>query len=279
MLPVFLKLLQDENLDIRHIAANVLKDATEMRHDIRLTDIVAELLQAVNDLDLDVCLAVTKALGNLGSTDAIPDLLQALKDPDECVRSRAAMALGNLGSTDAIPALLQALKDPDELVRDCAVAALEDIEHRVVARSRVQTTPTQELIWEIANPFSVDGKFIGILETNTFSEAVPHLLKALESPDKGLRCGAAEVLGKMVSAGVIPYSFKLIECGLLKLVTDSCSSVRANVAKALGEIRSKEAIPSLLKLLEDSHLSAEQWSDGVGQDWCGRRNSWLIQTY
>ena len=251
LLPVFLKLLKDATLDIRCIAANALKDATEMRHDLRLTAIVPELLKAVNDPDLDVCLAAAEALGNLDSTDAIPDLLQALKDSDECVRIRAVMKLGSLGSTDAIPDLLQALKDPDSLVRDCVKCALDDINRRVIANSRVQTTPTQKLIWEIANPFSVGGKLIDILETNTFPEVVPHLLKALESPDKDLRCGAAEALGKMVSAGVIPGSFKLIECGLLKLVTDSCSSVRGSVAEALGKIGSVEGIPGLFKLIED----------------------------
>ena len=55
----------------------------------------------------------------------------------------------------------------------------------------------------------------------------------------------------MVSAGVIPGSFKLIECGLLKLVTDSCSSVCGSVAEVLGKIGSVEGIPGLFKLIED----------------------------
>ncbi len=257
LLPVFLELLQDENLDIRRTIAEALKNATEQESDIRLKTIVPELLQAVNDPDLDVFLAVTGALGNLGSTDAILGLVRALKNPDECVRARAAMGLGNLGSTEAIPDLCQALKEQDALVRDCAAGALDDINRRVVTNSRVQTTPIQELIWEIANPFgaSVDERVINILEeVNTFPEAVPYLIKALEDPEKDLRRDAAEVLGKMVSRGMIPNSFKFVEDGLLKLVTDPYSSVRGSVVEALGELRSIKAIPSLLKLLlEDSH--------------------------
>jgi HEAT repeat protein len=256
LFPIFLALLKDVDLKIRRTTATVFENATEgNEHDIRLKSIIPDLLQFVEDPDLDVFSAITQALGNLGSTDAIPDLLQALKNPDECVRARASMALGYLGSTDAIPDLLQALKDPSSLVHYCTVDALDSINTRMVEHSNSQITPNQELIWKIANPFSVGDKVIDILHKNTFAEAVSHLLEALEDAEKDVRRDAVEVLGNMTKMNIVPNLFKIVENSLLKLVTDPCASVSRCAVETLGQMRSKKSIASLLKLIENSNTS------------------------
>jgi HEAT repeat protein len=220
LLPVFLKLLQDTNLDMRRIAAEALENVTEMSHDIRLTTTIPRLLQAVKDPDLDVYLSVTKALGNLGSTDAIPDLLQALKDSDECVRVRAAMGLGNLGSADAIPDLLQALKDQDSLVRDAAAYALDDINRRVIVNPLI-TDPCS----------SVRGKMV-------------------EAPGEIRSTKAIPALGHIGSAERIPSLFKIIEeCSEDE---EEWSHLRSNAARELGNFKGDHAahiLPNLLTLI------------------------------
>jgi HEAT repeat protein len=165
------------------------------------------------------------------------------------------MALGYLGSTDAIPDLLQALKDPSSLVHYCTVDALDSINTRMVEHSNSQITPNQELIWKIANPFSVGDKVIDILHKNTFAEAVSHLLEALEDAEKDVRRDAVEVLGNMTKMNIVLNLFKIVENSLLKLVTDPCASVSRCAVETLGQMRSKKSIASLLKLIENSNTS------------------------
>lgn len=80
--------------------------------------IIAKLIDALDDADLDVRQNLGLALAKIGPA-AVEPLIKALQDDSAERRAGAAYALGSIGSgaRAALPALLNLLKDPDVAVR------------------------------------------------------------------------------------------------------------------------------------------------------------------
>jgi len=83
------------------------------------------LLLALQSRNKHVRLGVMEALGEIRATEAVQPLTNALHDPDNEVRWEAALALGEIGDDRAIPPLVEALKDRDRFVRYGAAVALD----------------------------------------------------------------------------------------------------------------------------------------------------------
>jgi HEAT repeat protein len=154
--PELIKLLQDDDLQIRTVAAAALGqigaspgDAVPalmavLKRDRRpeavdaLTTfgpaakeaipLLTELLRA---READLRWRAAYALGKLGpgAASAVPVLIAALKDEDPDVREHAAEALGDIGpaAKQATEALAKALQDPSQRVRRDAVRSLGQI--------------------------------------------------------------------------------------------------------------------------------------------------------
>ncbi|MBI4420669.1 MAG: HEAT repeat domain-containing protein, partial [Gemmatimonadetes bacterium] len=90
----------------------------------RDTSVVAALLVALKDPEVDVRRAAAHALGNRRDPRAVPGLISAMSDQDAEVRRYATEALGNLRDDRAVEGLLGALKDQDPEVRASAAEAL-----------------------------------------------------------------------------------------------------------------------------------------------------------
>lgn len=137
---------------------------------------------------------VSKAVGELGPALAQPEvlaaLMQGLQDEDHRVRTRAAQALGKLEAVDAIPALEQCLlKDSARRVRWRAAEALRVLDAR---------TAQSAFIAAMTDAYSsVRLECIRALASWKVSESIPHIAEALQDEIRRVRRAAAKALGDL----------------------------------------------------------------------------------
>ena len=87
--------------------------------------IVAPLIAALDDDDVDVRLRAAEALGNLPDEQAVQPLAGVLAgDPDERVRAQAALSLGRQGDERGVAPLIAALTEAAASVRVAVAEAL-----------------------------------------------------------------------------------------------------------------------------------------------------------
>lgn len=102
-------------------------------------ELIAALIDTLDDEDADVSNAVAAALGKLGQP-AVSPLMTILKDKDKSatLRAKAALALGNIGSQaqEALPVLAKALKEKDKELKKRAAGAIG-----AIASNPYGTTP------------------------------------------------------------------------------------------------------------------------------------------
>ena len=93
-------------------------------------ELVAALIDNLDDADAEVRQAVAMALGKVGR-QAVSPLVGVLKDKDKSasLRANAAYALGQIGSSaqEALPELTKALKEKDKELRKRAAYAIGNI--------------------------------------------------------------------------------------------------------------------------------------------------------
>ncbi len=101
--PQLIKLLEDENEEVRNFSAVMLGD-------IGRREAVEALIRALGDPDMNVRHSVAEALGKIGDRAAIPPLVNSLKS-DFWLQFAAITALGNIGDHQATPYLHEILED------------------------------------------------------------------------------------------------------------------------------------------------------------------------
>lgn len=183
---------------------------------------IAALVAALEDDDPVVRRAVTAAIGAMGpaADRAVPALIGRLGDADDEVADRARVALARIGAA-AVKPLAAAVSDPSARVRMGAVRALGGIgpdaraAGPVLARIlRRQDDPRR----------AVAAWALGQLR---WTEGVPTLLAALESPDRELHNSAKFALARIGDAAVP---------GLMARLDHEDAAVRLRAADALGTI-------------------------------------------
>ena len=98
--------------------------AADALGELRLAPGVATLLKLLRDDDREVRASAALALGKLGEMRAATHLADALRDTDLSVRCAAADALGSIGGPEANTTLLLWLHDRTPMFRGRVVAAL-----------------------------------------------------------------------------------------------------------------------------------------------------------
>ena len=118
--------LFDADVVIRRLAAETLGDMTaETLVPVATTQVVGDLLAALDDQDWHVYHAVRLALAEIGGP-AVEALINKLAGGDLRSKYMAQQALVDIGS-DAVAALLNALRDPSAEVRHWAAVTLGEI--------------------------------------------------------------------------------------------------------------------------------------------------------
>lgn len=101
--PKLIKLLEDENEEVRNFSGVMLGD-------IGRREAVGALIRALGDPDMNVRHSVAEALGKIGDRAATPPLVNSLKS-DFWLQYAAINALGNIGDHQAAPHLLEILEN------------------------------------------------------------------------------------------------------------------------------------------------------------------------
>ncbi|MBX7255555.1 MAG: HEAT repeat domain-containing protein [Candidatus Hydrogenedentes bacterium] len=261
----FLKLfgqLKDKDWWLRKLAVKQIVEAKNARI------YVPYVINALSDEDERVKAAAATALGQIGDPDAINHLVAALKN-SEPVREAAAEALTKFPQEKVMPILRIAAIDEDESVYSGTVAALQRIDNPETIQLLVsllpRVTPTKDQEDELT--VSLRAAF-GKKDAN---QVLAAFKEALQSPDKAMRAGVAQVLGPDRN-GQEPEETQSAEnlCRadetvmLLKgLATDADRNVRAAAVNALGGLAdyrmryskqsTEEALAALAAALRDTN--------------------------
>jgi len=117
------QLYSEENAGLRNAAMEIL---------VRLGRQSLNVLHAeLKSPDHDVRKFAVDILGEIRDSESVPFLVEALGDEDENVRNAAAENLGKLRAARAVPALLDAMDIPDVWLRFTILAALSKIGGRI----------------------------------------------------------------------------------------------------------------------------------------------------
>ena len=210
------------------------------------TGVVAALLAALRDPDVDVRRAAAQSLGNLRSLRAVPGLLAAMKDEDVEVRAEVLQALGNLRDQRAFDGMLEALKDPSPRIRAHAAEAVSQLMNESIARSKGEQAAAQLAL--LLSDSSVDVRRHAIQALKDYERARPveAFLTALRDTDKDVRSAAAEALGQTEDPrGLQPL------IGMLQ--QDKSADVRHQAAHALGHLKDRRAADALAVAVRDAN--------------------------
>jgi HEAT repeat protein len=237
-----IKALEDENPEVREIAAEALSQA-------RGPEVEKALLGLLEDKHSRVRITAARNLGRIGTENASVPLIKRLAvDKDPVFRACAIESLGNLKDKQAIEPLIKSLDDKVPEVRISAARSLgilgdEKAEEALIAKLDKSSPELQKQI-VLALGSSGSKKPTGLSSKKT-AEA---LIRKLRNKDPELRKCAAESLGKLENPeSVTP---------LLKCLEDANPEVRNAAAYSLGTLRAEKAIDALLEMLaeEDSEL-------------------------
>jgi HEAT repeat protein len=135
------------------------------------------------------------ALGELGDTVATPALVRALDDRSVSVRRASAAALGNLRDPRAVGPLVRRMADSHQSVRFAAAGALAGIGPPAVGALCGALRGADPLVRALAA--EALGKVGG-------AEVVPALWGAAGDPDWGVRAAAARAIGGVGTPSELP---------------------------------------------------------------------------
>ncbi len=269
--PDLIRSLEHKKSNVRFKAARALGNAgTESEK------AVTALIAAVKDSDVRVKNSSVKALRRIGpaAKDAVPALINMLKDDDKNVAASAAGALGSIGTEaeNAVPALIDTLKDcyvrwssADALVK-IGPASIPSLKHAVknskdtcgkyaaavlekMNRGEEETAPAAAVNHksEDKEPERKSLTAAEIKDTKK-QEAVPELIKMLETKDIALRIKAMAALenkGPEASAAV-PVLIRMLK----KEDDYFIRSLAAYVLEQTG-LQTKEYVHSVIEMLYD----------------------------
>ena len=216
-IPVYLRLLVDENAEIRQNAGQILS--------MRLDDYWKESEAAKN---------------------SVPLFISALKSNDPGVRSSAAKVLGEIKDDRAIEPLIAALEDEVNYVREEAAEALKIFEDKRAVEPLIialHFEDSYEVIIEALN--SIDRDWTS---SAAAKKAVPLFTEMLKSRQIKQRREAALMLGKIKDNTAVE--------ALMLTLKDEDEKVRDLTVKALSEIKDTRIVEPLILNLknEDRNL-------------------------
>ncbi|KAF9197402.1 hypothetical protein BGZ49_002181, partial [Haplosporangium sp. Z 27] len=289
-IPILLNALEDENWDVRRLAASTLGKCSTLP-DTALQALVG----ALKDEDWRITRAAALTLGKQPtlSDSILQALIDALKDENCNIIRSAASALGKQSKlpNSALQALVGALKNEDKYVRhsvlyalgkqsifpDSALQALIEAlkdEHWRVRRSAASVLGKQSIMPDSALQVLIDtlkdknrevrlSAASALRSQSTFPDSVLQALdNALDDEDSNVRNSAAFALGKQ---STLPDSAPQALVGALK---DNNKNVRGSAVSTLGEQSTlpDSALQAVVDTLEDEdkyvgHLAAS----GLGQ--------------
>lgn len=238
--------LDDQNSYIFKILCQL---AGELLGELKSEQAIPALVQALNDLNLDVRKAAIKALTRIGSEQARSELTKAFFSNLD-----TRQILTNLFTDNRCGQLFttinQAFSDPMNYVDESKIDMPKEINF-----DRSIPTLIKLLDHPTANEREQAAQALGAIRCE---QAVNSLIPLLKDPVSLVRGSSAQALGAIGSKRAIN--------ALVQSLNDPVSGVRWRVAEALGHIASERAINGLITALEDSDpMVREIAADAMGK--------------
>jgi len=244
--------------ELRMAAANALGSLGK-------TDVLPQLLDALDDEDPRVRARVARAAGTLDDARACDALIGRLEDPSGEVRREAANALGQIGNRQALNALLGMFDDERPVVRRIAVGAMGNfgnarpVDGLIEALSdedpSVRRTAVYSIIELLSNVPTDQSHEIRetvvdrLSETDDASVVVPMVDILEESTQNRQRRNTAWLLGRVVGQDSGGYG-RIVEA-LVEALDDEDQMTRQFAATSLAEIGGTQVETRLLNVLDD----------------------------
>ncbi len=257
VLPILIEVLQGQDLDVRIISMNALKEIGSPAKAA-----VPALIDNLKHKHSMIRWNAAYALGGIGSDAeaAVPALTERLKDENANVRSFAASALGSIGkkAKAAIPGLVELLKDKNASVRGGAAYALVNICNN--------------------NVTSVE-----------YKPALPALMTALKDQDDTVRAGAASSLEYFAKDNevVVPALIAALKDKNGKVRTEAALSLRYMALQLQEEAKNLQETEKAIVVVkqiqaafgdspdfEDNRLAVDKTLETLGD----RKQSFLLQS-
>ena len=197
---------------------------------------IKELISQYKDGSIQEKCAAIADLEEMDAKEALPVLLESLDYPDAGVRANIASALGELGDKSVGAPLLTLLKDSDSLVRIKAAESLGLLNY-------VEGIDLLAQVLHADNDPLVRLHAAEALRMVKNIKALPHLIKALDDPDKRVRAYAADSIGHIGVVDALPI---LIE----KLDSEQSQFTRAFLLSSLYQLGDENSLASLVKMSE-----------------------------
>ena len=234
ILPHLIKAISAE---VQMLAVNKIR-ALKKLDDKQRKEVVAALVQVLDDRDSSVRAAVAEALGDLGDPAASDALIAQLNDPIVHVRVAAATSLGKIDGPKVVAPLCGLLSDPTE---DVAVAAA----HSLGALGDLNAlAPLKKAVSE---PEKRPKLYVAAAEALTRIKdprVVPTLISLLGSPNTTVRNAVVDALGEHAAKeAVLPLSKLASE--------DTNPQIREGALAALAKIGDLAGLDAVIKAFTD----------------------------
>lgn len=181
---LFLQLLEDEQVEVRILAAEYLGKIPAERS-------VPALVTALEDSVANVRVNALGALVACGSRESVEPMLELLDDPDAWVRRTAVRSLAQLGAEEIVERVEEGLNDPDARVRQATVESLG-----ILGSEKALPLVTERLNDESA--WVRRAAVVALLKIGS-PEAREALLQASDDEDWEVRLYAVEALRRLPS--------------------------------------------------------------------------------
>lgn len=252
-IPLLIQSLKDEDSFVRVCAADALgnlKKGSPLSEDVPLTvtEVIAPLIELLNDTDTSVQEAAVSALINIGSS-CIPYLLKSMDktnaNPQVPNKIHVFTIFGKLHAVNAVDMLIDnllSLPDTTPSKKDKKIAikaawALGEIgDTRAIEpliKKLIDNNPTET--WVLPQVIEAVGKLKA-------REAIPYLTGFLQSDEAEI---ASITTSALVNIGT-PCVPSLIE-----VLYHGSDTARAYATLALGQLKDKRAVPPLTAMLKD----------------------------
>lgn len=182
------------------------------------------------------------ALARIGGPKTAASLAAAAGDPNPGVRFQVAQALGYTASPAALPALDRLAGDADGTVRNEAVKTGGMLRDVLAAE---QAATVEDRIGELVAIAASDVACARLISYG--AAAVPALIKALDSEDRGVVTGAAYCLSRIGAAEGIEPLWTHFTASLAQ-------APQTRLARFLAEYRNPAVWPHLVEILANAEL-------------------------
>ena len=210
--------------------------------ELKAAKFVPQLIKLLEDEDNDVRQSAASALGRIGEKaatyEAIKALAKLLEDEDVFLRQNAIYALNRMGeraaTDEAIKALAKILNDKDSDVRKNAIYALKSMGEKaatdevIKALTKLLSEKDSDVLRNAANALAA------MRERAATDEVIKALTKLLNNKDSNasVRENALYALAAMGERAATDEVVKI----LIKLLNDKNVFIRRSAAKTLGAI-------------------------------------------